>query len=727
MGSISQTSPTSSSTIFVAASNASSKSQQRADFVCSGSADQTTVASAVAALPAGGGRVIFSEGLFTTSSAYQIASSNILFSGQGTSTVFQSSTNTFCFAQASSPFGNITFENILFLGSVNNTVSVPTRARTTSGAGITNAIWFDGSLDTTGSNAVITNITIRNCYFRNCQSLPIRIFGITGMVSVTGCEFTNNQDVGFGFCQDVQFNGNYVSMSADNGVSISRGNLKATCQGNTFENICRDGIWISGFVGTEGPQFFSVTGNTIRNCGQNGIRGQDAPKFGTISGNEIHKGYFRGASDEPNDLECNGIYIAGYPVASAPAYTDQAQGISVSGNHIYQAPRTGILVDGAYVVDVKSNLIHDTGTQFFANGSTSILATNTAQNVGIRADNPSTIDKIQIQNNTIVDQRGTPYTNWGIYPHIPTAGINTSGNVMAGCRNASNMPPLAMNGNFGQGSDGAVVLDGTVTVPWASKSGSTYTLTRDVYCVDLTINGGVTLIGVGYIINCSGTYTLNGTHQNFGSPGSGATGGSGVNGNALRGGGAGVNGGTGAGANGNALTGGLGGNGGAGGNSGANTGGTGGSANVPGANLGGSQAAQRLPWSTLGFCQTPVVGVQGWAGGAGGGAGGGDGTNAGGGGGQGGGLIIINARYVVLGSSSTLKTSGGGGGNGVAGNAAGGGGGGGGLLIINTTSFTGTTPTPNPNCLGAAGGTSQGTGTAASTGANGAVYLNIFS
>jgi hypothetical protein len=711
----------------VAASNASAKSKRAADFICSGSGDQTTIGQAVAALPANGGKILFSEGTYTTSTPYLIVNSNIDFEGLGTATVFQSSVTNSCFASSTTAFSDIIFEKIMFVGPVSNTVSVPTRARTTSGAGIDRAIKIDGSLDQTNPGMpVITNITIRNCIFRQNTWTPISLFGISGKTMVLGCEFYNNQDVGFVYNQEVTFNDNYVYMSADNGVSISRGNLKVACVGNTFENICRDGIWISGFSSTEGPQYFSVVGNTIRNIGQSGIRAQDAPKYGVISGNEIHKGYFRGASDEPNDLVCNGIYVAGYPVASAPAYTDPAIGISVTGNHIYQAPRYGILVDGSTAVDVKNNLIQDTGTQYYADGVTVIPSNITNQNVGIRLDTYSTCKDIQILGNTIVDERTTPYCNWAMYPYFDVPNVTIGHNTVNGCRNPGNLAPVGINGFFGQGVDGAVILDGTVTVSWASKSGSVYTLTRDIYCSDLTINSGVVLSAVGFMVHCSGVLTLNGTYGNSGAGAVGSAGGTSTNGQNLRGGQTGATGGTGAGAAVSALTGGMGGNGGAGGNSGATNGSAGGIVNLPAANLGGASAAQRLPWSSVGLCQTPT-GTQGWAGGGGGGAGAGDGTNAGGGGGQGGGVVLTNARYLVISASGLMKTGGGAGGNGAGGNAAGGGGGAGGLIIINTTSFTGTIPTATTNCPGGAAGTSQGTATAASAGSNGVVYLNIFS
>src|ERR1700760_1219292 len=44
---------------------------------------------------------------------------------------------------------------------------------------------------------------------------------------------------------------------------------------------------------------------------------------------------------------------------------------------------------------------------------------------------------------------------------------------------------------FGNGSDGDVTLDGTVTVPWATLAAGVYSLTRDTALGSLTINAGI--------------------------------------------------------------------------------------------------------------------------------------------------------------------------------------------------------------------------------------------
>jgi hypothetical protein len=64
-------------------------------------------------------------------------------------------------------------------------------------------------------------------------------------------------------------------------------------------------------------------------------------------------------------------------------------------------------------------------------------------------------------------------------------------------------------GVYGDGGDGAVVFDGSTTILGMAPSSNIYTLTRSLFCTNLTINSGVTIMTAGYKIFCSGTLTNN--------------------------------------------------------------------------------------------------------------------------------------------------------------------------------------------------------------------------
>jgi hypothetical protein len=270
---------------------------------------------------------------------------------------------------------------------------------------------------------------------------------------------------------------------------------------------------------------------------------------------------------------------------------------------------------------------------------------------------------------------------------------------------------------YGDGSDGVVTFDGTTTFSFATLSGSTYTLTRDINLSGgSVINSGVTIEVACSRIFCIGLLTNNGTIQSngitatgqpavsynlagnltsLGHPGNGGAGGNKVNGSA---------GGAGAGA----------GAGGIGGVTGANT---------PGAS--GASAAITLPHtSNVALGAVMAVGVWTPFGRGGGGGGGcGDSSNTGGAGGTGAGLVLITAQSFI--NNGVMQAIGGNGAPGTAGNASGGGGGGGGsIVVVSAASITGS---GSVTCAGGTGGlkAAGGTGNNGAAGAAGPGLTNI--
>lgn len=69
---------------------------------------------------------------------------------------------------------------------------------------------------------------------------------------------------------------------------------------------------------------------------------------------------------------------------------------------------------------------------------------------------------------------------------------------------------------YGTGMDGDVTLDGTTTVLSMVPSSSVYSMTRDIYFNDLTINTGVRLAPNGYRIFVKGTLKFMGANSTVG-------------------------------------------------------------------------------------------------------------------------------------------------------------------------------------------------------------------
>jgi hypothetical protein len=307
--------------------------------------------------------------------------------------------------------------------------------------------------------------------------------------------------------------------------------------------------------------------------------------------------------------------------------------------------------------------------------------------------------------------------------------------------------------SFGDGSDSTAAFDGVNAVTGASRSGSTYTLTRDVYYTTMDVSTGVTINPAGYRIFVRNTLTLNGTatiarNGNAGTAGGAAGGGvAGGSGGAaladgyLKGSVAGAQGATSVGrintdgiggTTGTSTSNSLGSNGTGGGAGGDGSGGTKGSAGS-----GGTATASNVKlianWHLATLLDVSSSGSTvkfdnsaGAGGGASGGGGGGLAGGSGGGGGSAGGIIAIYARSLVIGASASITANGGAGGNGGSQGSSPGGGGGGGaggnggqlILVYNTLTNSGSLSVA-AGAGGSGGGPGGGGGSAGSSGTAG--------
>lgn len=294
------------------------------------------------------------------------------------------------------------------------------------------------------------------------------------------------------------------------------------------------------------------------------------------------------------------------------------------------------------------------------------------------------------------------------------------------------------NASLGDGSDGSPTFDGSSTVLGLVPSSSVYTMSRPLFCVNLTATGASTVINTnGYPIFVRGTLaTLSGAKITAnGAAGSGVTPGAAGSFGTLSAGAVGGGGGTST----NGFAGGSGlyglqtilgaassGLGGTGGNGSAGTGGTAGGTLAAPVTAGSPRvfsastfgylvgAGTGTPFSTANF----LLQICGGGGGGGGAFGGGNG----GGGGAGGNVLAIGAGSIVLATATDLQALGGNGGNAVGTNAGGGGGGGGGTFLLAYGSLTitgGGSISAAVNCAGGLGGTKNGTGVAGTAGAAG--------
>lgn len=430
------------------------------DYVATASSSEVAINAAINDLASvGGGTVNLSSGLFTPLTSI-VLQSNVTLQGQGPSTFIQFNDGVISaiVSPTSTTLLNSAVKNVLFNGRIIAQPSVPTRNRTlatgtSTGPTAFKAVLIQGSLDDDHSFPTSTNFTLQGVTIQNVDGLPILIDGVGGQVLVTDDNFTNNYDAGFIWNDNVIFNDNFILASGDNCVSISRHNTKITAIGNAMENCAYNGIWISGYADETGPSYLNVTGNTIKNIGDTGILAQDAPRFGVIANNMIWKNYLRGPVDQAIDTGVDGIGIRGYDTQGSNATITNpiayAQGLSITGNFIYQSPRAGVYIEASQNIKISNNFIVGVGTQFLFDGTTAISATSTTQNIGILINNPITSTNLIIQNNMIDDDRGTPYLNLGVYPATTTAAQYFN-NMVINARNVispniANIAPLQIS------------------------------------------------------------------------------------------------------------------------------------------------------------------------------------------------------------------------------------------------------------------------------------------
>jgi parallel beta-helix repeat protein len=409
-------------TFVVAASNASDRVKNQADYVADGTADNVEIQAAIDALPAGGGKVVLSEGTFNTNATVTIDGKPVSIVGQGmyaTIVKLSNSSNVNIIS-----VGLTTSVNGFYLGYLTLDGN---KANQTSGSGLSLNRAPNGVIDhvritstkergITGTGFSFVKATVRDSVIENADDWGISVdnmldfkveggrfdgntegvrftqSGPAGVATVTGAFFRNNGTA-------VEFNG--IEMGTAQGLHLV---------GNT-------GVGIHGLD----TEYFSAIGNIIEDGQVNGIDSGRALHV-TIVGN-IVKSISGGA-------EQRGILV--YRAISGV----------VDGNVTDSNGHQGIQISESSDIVVSNNICKNNGQS----GS---------QGQGIRVWALSAdVNRVVVRGNRCFDDQGTKTQTDGIKLQAES-GFTLTGAIVEGNH-------LEGNGTNAYSTGGAGTITGTI-------------------------------------------------------------------------------------------------------------------------------------------------------------------------------------------------------------------------------------------------------------------------
>ena len=271
------------------------------------------------------------------------------------------------------------------------------------------------------------------------EQLPVLFAGIRGDTEFFDVHAHNTMDCGFVFNEHVKVRRFTGTNSADNGISLSRGNKRVEVSQIDITNPAYFGLWLAGFFDDTGPESVVASDISIKNPGKAGIWADGAPRRGIISNFRVDQGYNRGPSDSATDAACVGVFFGGYPNTDRANPASKADGWRLTNGVIERAARAAVLMNGVSNVVIDGVSALDIGTQYLADGTTAISSSDLTQNVGFLLDNATVSTRVTIKNTDTNDTRSTPYCNHAIQPLSSSYLEVGPGNTMKGCRNAFNI------------------------------------------------------------------------------------------------------------------------------------------------------------------------------------------------------------------------------------------------------------------------------------------------
>lgn len=312
-----------SATIIVSASN--SKNKDLADYICTGSSDQTTINSAIAALPAGGGKIILLDGLYVVSGNIEITISNTVIEGQGDSTIIQMANgivaNTYIFNSQTATISGVSISDLKIDGNKANQT-----------AGVHRGFYFIRT-QFLAYNVNIVNFRNEGVYMPLCNNSIIEncIISGTGTYGICLSDSTDNF-----------INNNTVSGITGAGINLAGASISNTISNNNTTTCSAEGIYLSSTTANQN----TIAGNVVHSNSSHGIT------IGS-SNNSIIGNVCKSNTQ-------NGIYLAGATYNTVESNICQSN--SVNGIYLYSGSNnnavTGNILNGNFTNGITCYTSH---------------------------------------------------------------------------------------------------------------------------------------------------------------------------------------------------------------------------------------------------------------------------------------------------------------------------------------------------------------------------------
>lgn len=329
----------------VAANDAPADAKLAADYICDGTADQSEINTAIAALSSGG-RVELSEGTFTTTGSINL-DDGITLIGQGYATLIFVADSQDHNAIEADTKTNIAVSQLRIDGNISNHTWDSDEDTqngiylTDSSRGKISNIWANdcmGSGITLGQNN--SYIIVDNCHADGNNRNGIYMWYSDNNNNIVSNNVATNS-VGFhGIAASDSFNntftGNTCTGNGTNGIDLDGDAAYNTVTGNTCSDNDGRGIVLRAEVGT--PNRNVISSNTCEGNGKDGIQ-IDGAQYNTVIGNIIHG----------NSLETPNYYsgiLVNYETTYSHAINNTFADNIITGGHGYALTINDALATG---------------------------------------------------------------------------------------------------------------------------------------------------------------------------------------------------------------------------------------------------------------------------------------------------------------------------------------------------------------------------------------------